>query len=252
MNKLIQLGITTLITIFSCTVFIVSFEMRTKISGLPRVSYDRRIYMTGIYVVAFIVLEATSVIYIYHLSQTSYVFVALFIIVAITTTILVSRRVYKRNHPNEPTNVKRPTFREAYRVANGTTDPVSLIFGITFFLAMIASLAFHQPNTLSFATPLVIGPWAIYDGRKMLRRAREEQQSNDIHWYTQYKILFGIATFFLLPYDLVERGPLTFMQAYPYANQLEDVFTSLALIPFFASGFFFFRRQYLKKRKHVS
>ena len=253
MDRLVQLIISTAVTLFSCIVFIISFEMRTKISKLPGVSYDRRILMTGIYIVGFIVLEATSVIYIYHLSQVSYMFVALFLIGAILLISFVSRRAYKREHPQEPSNIKRSPFREAYRRANLSTDPVDLTFGIAFVLALIVSLVFQQPNILSFATPLVIGPWAIYSGRKMLQRGQEEQQLNaSIHWYTQYKILFGIATFFLLPYDIIERGPFTFMQTYPYANQLEDVFASIALIFLLASGFFFFRRQYLKRRGRVS
>lgn len=252
MSQLIQLIIATIATMLLFIAMVVSFRMGTKISGFPHISNNRKIRMIGIFVVALITFEATSIISIYHLPQNSYVFVALFIIVAISTILLVERRVYKRDHPNELTEVKRTTFREAFRAANGKTDRVSLILGIAFFLALIASQVFHQESILSFATPLVIGPWMIYGGTKMLRQAQEEQQPDGIHWYTQYKILFGTAAVLLLPYDFVVRGPLTFVQTYPYANSVEDVFACLALIPLLASGFFFFRRQYLQRHNRVS
>ncbi len=248
MSQLIQLIIATIANMLLFIAMIVSFRMGTKISGFPHISNNRKIRMIGVFVVAQITFEATSIISIYHLSQMSYAFVALFIIVAISTIILVERRVYKRDHPNELTDVKRPTFREAFRAANGKTDRVNLIFGIAFALILIVSQVFHQPNILPFATPLVIGPWAIYDGRKMLRRAQEEQQPDGIHWYTQYKILFGIAAVLLLPYDFVAHGPLAFVQTYPYANHVEDVLAFLTLIPLLASAFFFLRRQYFKRR----
>lgn len=251
MDKLLTFAIMTAITIALCIFMGVGFWSRMKTMNLP-IQHDRKIYVLGIVISSFLAIEVTFAISLYHLSWVNYVFVALFVVAMSFVISYVARRVYKRDHSNELIEVKRTAFREAFRAANGKTDRVNLIFGTVFALILIVSQVFHQPNILSFATPLVIGPWAIYNGRKMLREAQEEQQPDGIHWYTQYKILFGIATFFLLPYDLIMRGPFTSMQAYPNGNQLEDVFTYIAVIPFFASAFFFLRRQYLKRRNRVS
>jgi len=251
MDKLLTFAIMTAITIALCIFMGVGFWSRMKTMNLP-IQHDRKIYVLGIVISSFLAIEVTFAISLYHLSWVNYVFVALFVVAMSFVISYVARRVYKRDHSNELIEVKRTTFREAFRAANGKTDIISLMLVTAFFLALIASQVFHQPNILSFATPLFVGPWMIYGGTKMLREAQDEQQFDGIHWYTQYKILFGIAAVLLLPYDFVAHGPLTFVQTYPYANHVEDVLASITLIPLLASTFFFFRRQYLKRRNRVS
>ncbi len=252
MDKSLEFGIASVLAIVF-TIFIgFSVYRRTVATNLP-LRYDRKLFVGGTFFVAFLMIEAISGIYIYRLPRYYYIFVVLFLLVASPTITLITRRMYKRNHPNEPTNVKRPTFREAYRAANGSTDGVSLIFALGFFLAVIVSMVFHQPLLFSLATPLLIGPLAIYKGVQMLHEAQNERQSDSIHWYTQYRILFGIGAVLSLPTALIlNNAPLAFVQTLPYHDQIETVLLLLFVIPLLASGFFFFRRQYLKMRKRVS
>ncbi len=251
MDKLIQFGIVTVLALAACIFTGWSLWSRMKTTNLP-IRYDRQIYVAGISISAFLAIEAISVISIYQLSRIDYVFVALFVIGASLLISYVARRVYKRDHPNEPTNGKRPTFRESYRAANGKTDRVVLILSITFLLALFSSQIFHQMIIYYLALPFVMGPLMLYDGSKKLRQAQTEQQPYDIHWYTQYKILFGIGAILSLPSNLVLYGPVAFVRTAPYHDQIENALTLLFVIPLLASGFFFFRRQYLKRRDRVS
>ncbi len=252
MDKLIILGVATILALAVCVFMGLSLWGKVKATNLP-FRYDRRIYSAGLMISSFLAFEATLVIFVYHLSWIYYVFVALFVICASLLISFAARRVYKRSHPNEPTDIKRPTFREAYRATNGNIDGVSLIFALGFFLVVIASMVFHQPVIFSLAIPLLIGPWAIYKGVKMLHEAQEGHQSDSIHWYTQYRILFGISAILSFPNALIlNNGPLAFVQNEPYHDQIEIVLLLLYVIPLLASGFFFFRRQYLKMRGRIS
>lgn len=250
MDKLIEFGIASVLAIVFTIFMGFSVYRRMKTTNLS-VRYDRKLFVGGTFFVAFLMIEAISGIYIYHLPWYYYIFVVLFVFVASPTITLITRRMYKRNHPGEPTNVKRPTFREALRIANGNTDGVSLIFGLGFFLAVLAAMVFHQPIIFSLVTPLVIGPWAIYKGVKMLHEAQDEHQTDSIHWYTQYRILFGISAILSLPNALVlYKPPLAFIPTTLYRDQIETVLLLLYAIPLLASGFFFFRRQYLKRKRN--
>ncbi len=251
MDKLTQLGIGTAIIVFVCIFVGATLWRKMKATHLP-FHYSRNIYTIGLMVSAFLTYEAAAIVYIYHLSWINYFFIALFMLFASVIISYIAKRVYKRDHPNEPTNVKRPTFREAYRAANGKTDVVSLILGLAFLLALFSSQIFHQMIIYYLALPFVMGPWMLYDGTKMLRQAQAEQQPYDIHWYIQYKIWFGVGAILSLPSNLVMYGPLAFVRTAPYHDQIENGLTLLFVIPVFASAFFFLRKQYLKRRNRIS
>jgi len=118
MDKLIQYGIFTALAIITSIFMGFSVWGKMKITNLP-VRYDRKVFVVETFLVAFLMIEAIFGIYIYHLPWFDYIFVALFMFIAVPTITLITRRVYKRDHPNEPTDVKRPTFRESYRAVNG-------------------------------------------------------------------------------------------------------------------------------------
>ena len=252
MNKLIEFAIVSVLALVFTVIMGFMVYRRVKAIALP-LRYDRKLYIGGIYFVSFLIIEAISGIYIYGLPWYYYIFVVLFAFAAVFAITLITRRIYKRDHPNEPTNAKRTTFREAYRAANSNTDPVSMIFALAFFLVAIASWVFHQPLFFSLAIPLLIGPVAIYKGIKALHEAQKEHQSNSIHWYTQYRILFGISAILSFPNALIlNNGPLAFVRTVPYNDQIETGYLVLYCVPLLASIFFFLRRQYLKKHHTVS
>jgi cbb3-type cytochrome oxidase subunit 3 len=118
-------------------------------------------------------------------------------------------------------------------------DPVALILIILLLIALVGARLLPDSNFyFGFVLCFLLGLYWLYTGMRKLRTAQASQQQ--VSWYTQPSILFGIG--------LLLGVPWSFLQ-FVTKNSLPDV-AAVLLIPslllFLAASFFFLKTRQRK------